>query len=106
VENILRPSVSRARHDTKHVLHAESDARPVMGLDLRHGNEEIRFEHCPREPEMFHARIVRSQRSPNQLVAIQIYKSDLLVSETLLITTLREDHLCVALMSRSLGYQH
>src|SRR5664280_1326775 len=36
VENILWPSVSRARHYAKQVLHAERDARPVMGLDLGH----------------------------------------------------------------------
>jgi len=86
-----------------HYSRPQSGLRPVPGASR---SLNLRFEHCPREPEMFHARIVRSQRSPNQLVAIQIYKSDLLVSETLLITTLREDHLCVALMSRSLGYQH
>jgi len=37
VENILRPSVSRARYNAEHVLHAESDARPVwvfiLGID-------------------------------------------------------------------------
>src|SRR5271166_1805039 len=72
MENILWPSVSCARNNAKHVLHAESDARPVMGLYFRHGNEEIRFQHCAREPEMSHARIVRSQWGANQLVAIQI----------------------------------
>src|ERR1017187_4265717 len=30
VENILRPTVSRARHYAKHVLHAERDAGPVV----------------------------------------------------------------------------
>src|SRR5271165_6187580 len=32
VENVLRPSVSRARHYTEHVLHTKSDAGPVVGL--------------------------------------------------------------------------
>src|SRR5580704_14926971 len=36
MENILRPSVSRTRHDAEHVLHTERDARPVMGLNLWH----------------------------------------------------------------------
>src|SRR5664279_3465247 len=59
VKNILRPSISRARHYAEHVLHAERHARPVMRLDLWHGNEEIRFQHCPREPEIFHASKIR-----------------------------------------------
>ena len=60
VENVLWPSVSRARHYAEHVLHAERDAGPVMGLDLWHGNQEIRFQHSPREPEILHARIARA----------------------------------------------
>src|ERR1035441_5600868 len=39
VEDVLRPSISRTRHYAKHVLHAERDAGPVVGLDLWHGNE-------------------------------------------------------------------
>ena len=50
MENILRPSVSRARYYAEHVLHSKSDAGPVVGLDLGHGNQEIRFQHSPREP--------------------------------------------------------
>ena len=46
--------------NAEHVLHAERDARPVMGLDLRHGNQEIRFQHGPREPEILHARVARA----------------------------------------------
>src|ERR1035437_434852 len=41
MEHILRPSVSRTRHDAEHVLHTERDARPVMSLDLGHGDQEI-----------------------------------------------------------------
>ena len=55
---------------------------------------------------MFHARIVRAERSADQFVAIQIYESDLFVSEILLITTLREHQLSVPLMSWSLGDRH
>src|SRR5271165_7562934 len=88
VENILRPSVSRSRHYAKHVLHAERDARPVMGLDLRHGNQEICFQNGPREPEICHARIVRAEWSADEFVAIQIYESDLFISEIALIATL------------------
>src|SRR5208337_3698189 len=75
VEDVLRPSISRTRHYAKHVLHAERDAGPVVGLDLWHGNKEIRFQHCPREPEIPHARIARPQRSANQLVTIEVDES-------------------------------
>src|SRR5271165_3847574 len=60
VENILRPSVSCARYYAEHVLHAKSNAGPVVGLDLRHGNQEIRFQHSPGEPEVPHAGIARA----------------------------------------------
>src|SRR5271157_5268517 len=60
VEDVLRPSISRTRHYAKHVLHAERHTRPVMRLDLRHGNQEIRLLHGPRQPEISHARIARS----------------------------------------------
>src|SRR5664280_2205263 len=55
VEDVLRPSISRTRYYAKHVLHAERDAGPVVGLDLRHGTKEIRFQHCPGKPEIPHA---------------------------------------------------
>ena len=36
VQNILGPAVFHARYDAEHVFHAECDAGPVVGLDLRH----------------------------------------------------------------------
>src|SRR5271157_4853857 len=60
VEDVLRPSISRTRHYAKHVLHAERHTRPVVGLDLWHGNQEIRFQHGPRKPEMSHACVARA----------------------------------------------
>ncbi|HME31308.1 MAG TPA: hypothetical protein VKG65_01010 [Terriglobales bacterium] len=51
VENILRPAVSCARNDTEHILHAQRDPRPVMGLDLRHGNQEVAIQHSTRQPK-------------------------------------------------------
>src|SRR5271166_6618537 len=41
VEDILRPSVSCARNYAEYIFHAESDAGPVVGLDLRHRNQEV-----------------------------------------------------------------
>jgi hypothetical protein len=60
MEDVLRPSVSRPRHNAKHVLHTKSDPRPVMGLDLRHGNQEIRFQHRAREPKVLHSGVAGS----------------------------------------------
>src|SRR5271165_5577755 len=60
VEDILRPSVSRSRHYAEHVLHAESDARPVMGLYFRHRHNKICFQHSPGEPEILHSCIARA----------------------------------------------
>src|SRR5271157_1918213 len=103
MEYVLRPSVSCARHYAEHVLHAESDARPVVGLDLRHGNQEIRFQHRSRKPEFFQACVGGSQPRADQFVAIQIYESNLFVSKTLLIPSLRKNESCIALMPRTLS---
>ena len=51
----------------EHVLRAERGAGPVMGLDLRHGNQEICFQHRPAESEMLHALIARATRRANPL---------------------------------------
>jgi alpha/beta superfamily hydrolase len=75
VKNVLRPPISRTRNDTKHILDAECDARPVMGFDLRHGNQEIGFHYSAGEPEVRHRRIVRAEWSADQFVAIQIYEA-------------------------------
>ena len=77
-----------------------------MGLDLRHGHEEVRCQHSAGEPEKLHARIARTYWCANQFVAIQVDESDLFVSKTLFITTLGEHQLCVPLVSRSLGDDH
>ena len=44
VENILRPSITCARHYAEHVFHAEGDAGPMMYLNFRHGDNEIRLK--------------------------------------------------------------
>jgi hypothetical protein len=59
-----------------------------MGLDLGHGNQEIRLQYSAWKPEAFHPHVARAQRCANQFVAIEIDESDLLVSQRLLITAL------------------
>src|ERR1039457_2753760 len=50
MQNILRPAVLCARHYPEHVFHAQGNASPVVGLDLRHRHHEVRFEYSPWQP--------------------------------------------------------
>src|ERR1035437_2516457 len=45
MQNVLGPAVLCARHYTEHILHAQRNASPVVGLDLRHRHHEVRFEY-------------------------------------------------------------
>ena len=58
--NDLSVSVSCTRHDSKHVLHAEGDASPVMRLDFGHRYYEIGFQHGARKPEIRRSRVARA----------------------------------------------
>jgi hypothetical protein len=60
----------------------------LMGLDLRHGNQEIRFQHSPRKPEIPHARIPCAEWGADELIAIEVDESNLFVSKTMPIATL------------------
>jgi hypothetical protein len=90
VEDVLGPTVSASGDHPEHVLHAESDAGPVMRLHFRHRNEKISLEHGFRKPEMLHSGVAGAEIHADQLVAVQIYESNPIVSEALRITTLRE----------------
>src|SRR6516165_7500286 len=57
MENILRPAILVPRHDSEHVLHAERNSSPMMGLDLRHRYNKIRIQNGPGKPQVFHTRI-------------------------------------------------
>ena len=48
VQNAFRPAVLHPRNDAEHVLHTQRDSGPVMGLHLRHRNNEVRVEHSLR----------------------------------------------------------
>ena len=43
VQDVFRPSVHGAGHDAEEVLHAARHPRPVMRLQLRHRDDEIRL---------------------------------------------------------------
>ena len=44
VQNVLRPTVNRARHHAEKVLHRYRGAYPVMRLELRHEDQQIRSQ--------------------------------------------------------------
>src|SRR5712691_1246110 len=48
MQNILGPAILCARHDTKHVFHAQRNASPVVGFNLRHRHHEVGCKHSPR----------------------------------------------------------
>src|SRR3974377_478931 len=104
MENVLRPSVPRTRHDAKHVLHAQCAAGPGGRFDLWLGDQEVGFQHSAGEPQVPHSCIACPQRCVNQFVAIEVNKADLLVSEAALVSTLRKYKFRVALMPWPLSY--
>src|SRR6516225_3045583 len=81
MEEILRPSIPVARNDAKHVLHAKSDASPVVGLDLGHRDDEIRCQDRSRQPEVIESREIGSRWDLHEFIAIQINETDPLRSE-------------------------
>ena len=46
MENVLRPSIDGAEDSAEHVFQAERHACPAVGLDLRHGNNEVPQLEC------------------------------------------------------------
>jgi hypothetical protein len=90
MEDVLGPTVSASGDYTEHVLHAESDAGPVMRLYFWHRNEKISLHHGLREPEVLHSGVAGAEIHADQLVTVQICESNSIVSEALCITTLQE----------------
>src|SRR6516165_3688067 len=74
-----------------------------MGLDLRHGDDEIRLKHGAGKPQVLHACVTGAQTCAEQFVSIEIDETDLFLLELLMITTLRQHKLRVALMTWALG---
>jgi len=57
MEDILRPAVLVPGNHPEHVLHAERNPGPVVCFYLGHGNQKIRAEYRPREPEPLEAAV-------------------------------------------------
>jgi hypothetical protein len=57
VEDIFGPAILGPRHNAEHILHAERHAGPMVGLDLRHGDDEVGRNHGPGQPQMLQARV-------------------------------------------------
>ena len=77
MQHILRPAVSAAGDNSKHVFHAERDAGPVMRFHFRHGHDEIGRQNGSWKPQVAEAGIVRLKLRFDQLVAIEIHEGHL-----------------------------
>jgi hypothetical protein len=74
VENVLRPTVTAAGDDAKHVFHGESDAGPVVGLQLGHGNKKVRTEHGGGEIKLLERGGASAQGRGVQSIHVEIHK--------------------------------
>src|SRR5713226_4785734 len=106
VKNVFWPTVLRSRYYAKHVLHAESDARPVMCLNLRHGNDKIGFKDGTGQPQGIHSGVTREQAPFDEFVTIQIDERDPLSVELVRESTLDENQLSIPLVPRTFADEH
>src|SRR6266849_2589774 len=106
VKNVFGPTVLRSRYYAKHILHAECDARPVMRLNLRHGNDKIGLKDGTGQPQGLHSGVTREQRPFDEFVTIQIDKRDPLSVELVRESTLDENQFGVPLVPRTFADEH
>lgn len=99
VENVLGPAVPRSRYDTKHVLHAQGDSRPVVRLDLRHGDDEIREYRGTRQPQLLQRAVVRAKSYFCKLVQVEVNEPDSTLAKDRSVTALRYHEPGVSLMA-------
>src|SRR5882724_1513991 len=95
VKNVFWPTVPGSRYYAKHVLHAECDARPVMRLNLRHGNDKIGCEDRAGQPQGLHSGVAREQAPFEELVTIQVHERNPLPVELVRESTLDENQFSV-----------
>ena len=79
VKNIFRPAVPAARHNAKHVFHAECDPGPVVCFHLRHGRDEIGRQNGSWQPQVAEAGIVGLELRFDEIIPIEIHECDLAV---------------------------
>src|SRR5260370_6544825 len=106
VKNVFWPTVLRSRYYAKHVLHAESDAGPVMRLNLWHGNDKIGCEDRAGQPQGLHSGVAREQAPFDEFVTIQIDKRDSLFVELVRKPALDENEFSVPLVPRPLADEY
>src|SRR5262245_594198 len=104
VDDVLRPAVTGPGHNAKHVLHAERDTGPVVGLHLRHGYDEIRHQDCSREPQVTKTGIVCLELCFDEFVAIEIDEGNLSVQELIGEASFVNKEVCVAMMTRPFSH--
>ena len=76
VQQVLRPAIGNARHNTEQVLHAQRYSRPMVCLHLGHRDDEVARQDRPWEPQPVESSEGSLQRHLPDLVAIQIYEPD------------------------------
>ena len=106
VEDVLGPAIPASRNHAEHVLHDESDARPVMRFYLGHRHKKIGLSNSLRQPETLHSGVAGPEIHRDQLVAVQIYESDSIVSKNWRVTALGEHELRIALMPWSFRHDY
>ena len=96
------PAVFHARHDAEHVLHAQCDASPMVGLDLWHRHDEVGRQHGAGQPQMIKASVGSPRWHFAQFIAVEINEADPLAAQLSLQAALSEHEVGVSLMARPL----
>ena len=60
VQHVLGPAVDAAGHHAEQILHRERRARPVMGLHLGHGDQQVGAQRGVGQVELLDARELRA----------------------------------------------
>ena len=98
MKNILGPAVSVARHNTKHVFHAERDTGPVMRFHFRHGYDEIRCEDGSWKPQVAKTGVIGLKLRFDQPIAIEIHEGDLSLRKLIAEPGFVQEQIRVAMM--------
>jgi len=72
MEDVFGPAVATAGNDTEKILHGKSDAGPVVGFELGHGDEEVRAENGFRKEEFLEAGGAGGQRDALDIVNVEV----------------------------------
>ena len=83
MEDVLRPAVDAARHAAEAVLQRQRDADPVVRLELRHRDDDLRLAEDARDPELAQPRVRGAERCPDERGVVQVDEREPRVGERL-----------------------